>query len=163
VPTTPIAEATNSSEGVKWTNIPGTPKLIFKPLYLKAISLQIGDFWKARLRASKPAALAMARGAVGGYGISNPTAHLNGMTARLLDSEPARWGLSACTCQLSEVWVGSLAVMQLHSASRNATPFNLNHLRCAACDAVFVLVLAKAGLRLARAKTKRDKAHGQRC
>ena len=67
-------------------------------------------------------------------------------------------GLSACTCQLSEMWIGSFAVMQLHSASRNALPFNLNHLRGAACDAVFVLVLAKACLRLARAK--RDKAHG---
>jgi hypothetical protein len=43
----------------------------------------------------------------------------------------------------SEVWVGSLAVMQMHSASRKAPPLNLNHLRGAACDTVFVLVLAK--------------------
>jgi hypothetical protein len=61
-------------------------------------------------------------------------------------------GLSACTCQLSEVRVGGIAVMQLHSASRKAPPFNLDHLRGAACDAVFVLVLAKARLRRARAK-----------
>jgi hypothetical protein len=69
-------------------------------------------------------------------------------------------GLSACTCQLSEVWIGSFAVVELHSASRKAPPFNLNHLRGAACDAVLVLVLAKARLRLARAKPKRDKGHG---
>jgi hypothetical protein len=50
--------------------------------------------------------------------------------------------------------------MKLHLASRKAPPFNLNHLRDAACDAVFALVLAKAGLRLARVKPKRDKAHG---
>ena len=50
--------------------------------------------------------------------------------------------------------------MQLHSASRKAPPFDLNHLRGAACDAVFVLVLAKARLRLVRAKPKRDKGRG---
>jgi hypothetical protein len=50
--------------------------------------------------------------------------------------------------------------MQLHSASRKAPPLNLDHLRGAACDAVFVLVLAKARLRLTRTKPKRDKAHG---
>jgi hypothetical protein len=66
-------------------------------------------------------------------------------------------GLSACTCQLSEVWVGSLAVMKLHSASRKAPLFNLNHLRGTACDAVLVLVLAKARLR--RARAKRDERH----
>ena len=67
---------------------------------------------------------------------------------------------SACTCQLSEVWVRCLAMMQLHSASRKAPPFNPNHLRGAACDAVFVLVLAKARFRLARAKPKRHNGHG---
>ena len=50
--------------------------------------------------------------------------------------------------------------MELHSASRKAPPFNLDHLRGAACDAVFVLVLAKTRLRLARAKPKRDNGHG---
>jgi hypothetical protein len=58
------------------------------------------------------------------------------------------------------MWIGSFAVMQLHSASRKAPPFDLNHLRGAACDAVFVLVLAKARLRLVRAKPKRDKGRG---
>ena len=69
-------------------------------------------------------------------------------------------GLSACTCQLSEVRVGSLAVTQLHSATRKARLIKrpCNRPRGAACDTVFVLVLAKACLRLARAK--RDKAHG---
>jgi hypothetical protein len=41
------------------------------------------------LKEAKAAALAMAKGAVGDYRISNPTAHLNGMTARLLDAEAA--------------------------------------------------------------------------
>jgi hypothetical protein len=50
--------------------------------------------------------------------------------------------------------------MQLHSASRKAPPFDLNYLRGAACDAVFVLVLAKTRLRLARAKPERDNGHG---
>jgi len=73
------------------------------------------------------------------------------------ENDPER---SACTCQLSEVWVRCLAMMQLHSASRKAPPFNPNHLRGAACDAVFVLVLAKARFRLARAKPKRHNGHG---
>ena len=66
-------------------------------------------------------------------------------------------GLSVCPCQFSEVWVGSFAVMKLHSASRKAPPFDLNRLRGAACDAVLVLVLAKARLR--RARAKRDEGH----
>jgi hypothetical protein len=50
--------------------------------------------------------------------------------------------------------------MQLHLATWTAPPSNLNHLQGTACDAVSVLVLAKARLRLARAKYKGDKAHG---
>ena len=44
------------------------------------------------LNAAKSAAMAMAKGACGDYVVSNPIAHLNGLTANLLDREynPAR-------------------------------------------------------------------------
>ena len=51
----------------KWTKIPDGVKLIFKPL--------------------KAAAMAMAKGACGDYVVSNPIAHLNGLTAIILDRE----------------------------------------------------------------------------
>ena len=41
------------------------------------------------LRKAKANALAMAKGVAGEYQISNPIAHLNGLTARLLDREAA--------------------------------------------------------------------------
>jgi hypothetical protein len=41
------------------------------------------------LKEAKAAALAMAKGATGDYQVSAPAAHLNGMTARLLDAEAA--------------------------------------------------------------------------
>lgn len=39
------------------------------------------------LTKAKPAAMKMAKGAVGDYYIGNPIAHLNGLTARLINSE----------------------------------------------------------------------------
>jgi hypothetical protein len=132
---------------VKWTNIPGSRKLIFKPLILngnfainpgflesssssrngitwkltngemtqvpachgfwggyrttKAMAwvIDVGvskPAWLARhkdqccgsmtLKEAKAAALAMAKGASGDYRVGNPTAHLNGMAARLFDT-----------------------------------------------------------------------------
>ena len=41
------------------------------------------------LKDAKGAALAMAKGAAGDYRITDPIAHLNGMSARLLDAEAA--------------------------------------------------------------------------
>ena len=64
---------------------------------------------------------------------------------------------SACTRQLSEVRVSSLAVMQLPFATRHA--FSDDH--PATYEAVLVLVLAKASLRMTGAK--RDKNHGEKC
>jgi hypothetical protein len=64
---------------------------------------------------------------------------------------------SPCTRQLSEVRARSLTVMQLPFAARHA--FSDNH--PATYEAVLVLVLAKAGLRMPGAK--RDKSHGDSC
>jgi hypothetical protein len=41
------------------------------------------------LKDAKSAALAMAKGAEGDYRITQPIAHFNGMSARLLDAEAA--------------------------------------------------------------------------
>jgi hypothetical protein len=41
------------------------------------------------LKEAKAAALEMTKGSCGDYTVTKPIAHLNGITARLLDSEPA--------------------------------------------------------------------------
>jgi hypothetical protein len=44
---------------------------------------------RCRLKETKAAALAMAKGAGGDYRLGNPIGHLNGLAARMLDREVA--------------------------------------------------------------------------
>ena len=75
-----------------WNVTGGTPAIRLIALFhwtLTLFGLRVEPFSSQNIKASGPGLpkLAMAKGAVGDYYIADPTDHLNGLTARLIDLE----------------------------------------------------------------------------